>query len=130
MIMISLCRRRRSRSRFFGNSVFAGEIVAADLAVRVDQDEAGAVVQAAIHFVQLERVEAEIVERGLSPVRKVQRSGSALKCRAYSASTGGVSCAGSTVNETSLTSGISTAVGSWMPCIWWLIIGHGPSQVV
>src|ERR1035438_3247385 len=69
------------------------------------------------------------LRRAISPVRKYQRSGSALKWAAYLASTGGVSWTGSTVKLTSLNSGVLW-VEFWMPRIWWLIMGQGPSQVV
>src|ERR1017187_5255496 len=65
------------------------------------------------------------LRRSISPVRKYQRAGSALKWVAYSASTGGVSWAGSTVKLTSFNLGVP-AVEFWMPCIWWLIMGQGP----
>ena len=53
----------------FGKAVVAGEVVAADAALAVHQDEARAVAQAAIHAVQLECVEAEIVDlRSLRPL--------------------------------------------------------------
>src|ERR1017187_6175787 len=69
------------------------------------------------------------LRRAISPVGKYQRSGSALKWAAYLASTGGVAWAGSTVKLTSFNSGV-TWVEFWMPRIWWLIMGQGPSQVV
>src|ERR1039457_7082449 len=65
----------------------------------------------------LKPLRARSFRRDCSPVRNDQRSGLGLKCLAYAASTGGVSCAGSTVNETSLTSGNSAVtVCNW--CIY------------
>src|ERR1039458_2112900 len=68
------------------------------------------------------------LRRSISPVRKYQRAGSALKWVAYSASTGGVSWAGSTVKLTSFNSGVP-AGEFWMPCIWWPLLGQGAGGV-
>ena len=62
---------------------------------------------AAIHVVQFEGVTRKAVQASRGPVRKCQRSGRHGSALAYSARTGGVSCSGSTVKETSCTSGIA-----------------------
>src|SRR5438552_1267887 len=63
-----------------------------------------------------------------SPVRKSQRSGSALNRLAYSRRIAGVSCSGSTVKETSRTAG--WWIFFWIDSILAVIIGQGPAHCV
>ncbi len=72
---------------------------------------------------------SSICNTGTGPVRKYQIDDAAPCVFAYSVSTGGVSLAGSTVNETIRTSGIfDTASCTSRICD--VMRGHGPGQVV
>src|ERR1035437_1460120 len=78
-------------------------------------------------LLSLKTLRPRSVRRLDSPVRKCQRAGSAVKCLAYWARTGGGAGWGSTGDENRLMLGV---VDNCTRRICELIMGHGPGQVV